>query len=511
MTARRRALVDAGASVLVALAIYAFFGHAFLNYDSMYALVWGQDLVEGRTPQYDAPVAPTPHPLAIAVGGLLSPLGESGAEAAFLALVLLGFGALVVALFRLGAESFGLAVGVLGAAIFLTRVPPLNFGIRGYVDLPTIALIAWAAVLEARRPRRGAAVLVLLGLAGLLRPEAWLFAGLYWLWLVVPLGNGERLAAGLPGWLRSLGYGLAGARQPRRDLRERAGLAALALAAPVLWLLSDLAVTGDALWSLHGTSDLAADLGRPTGIERVPELMPRRLGEILRLPELICAVGGTIAGLVWMRRRTLLPLVVAVLNGVAYVAFAVAGLSLLTRYLFLAAAMLSVLAALAVFGWRALPGGHEARVRWRAAGAVLLVALAVFFPVQAGRLGDLRDDIADRDRVRDDLHALVQSESAEAALRRCGTVFVPNHRPVPDLAYWLDRRPAEIVSALRRRPAADGLFLTPRSEVAELTILDPRDRTLPADAVPTAYGPVDENRSWRLFAGPACLSPASGR
>ena len=61
-------------------------------------------------------------------------------------------------------------------------MPLLNFGIRGYVDLPTIALVVWAAVLEARSPRRGAPVMVLLVLAGLLRPEIWLFAAVYWLW-----------------------------------------------------------------------------------------------------------------------------------------------------------------------------------------------------------------------------------------------------------------------------------------------------------------------------------------
>ena len=60
--------------MLVAVAIFAFFGHAFLNYDSFYALVWGKDLVHGITPDYQVPVAPTPHPLAILVGALLSPL-----------------------------------------------------------------------------------------------------------------------------------------------------------------------------------------------------------------------------------------------------------------------------------------------------------------------------------------------------------------------------------------------------------------------------------------------------
>src|SRR5438045_9778680 len=94
-----------------------------------------------------------------------------------LAIGLLALGMLAVGLFRLGQELFGVLAGVLAAAIILTRVPILSFGIRGYVDLPTAALVVWAIVLEVRRPHRGAPVLILLGLAGLLRPEAWLYAG----------------------------------------------------------------------------------------------------------------------------------------------------------------------------------------------------------------------------------------------------------------------------------------------------------------------------------------------
>ena len=44
----------------------------------------------------------------------------------------------------------------------------------------------WAAALEAERPRRGTVVFVLLACAGLMRPEAWLLSGLYWLWCIVP-------------------------------------------------------------------------------------------------------------------------------------------------------------------------------------------------------------------------------------------------------------------------------------------------------------------------------------
>src|SRR5919112_1769298 len=118
MALARRAWPDALAALIVAAVVFAFFGHAFLNYDSFYALVWGDDLAHGRTPQYDAPVAPTPHPLANLVG---------------------------VVLFRLGQELYSTPVGVLAALIVATRVPLLNFGIRGYVDLPTIALVVWAA------------------------------------------------------------------------------------------------------------------------------------------------------------------------------------------------------------------------------------------------------------------------------------------------------------------------------------------------------------------------------
>src|SRR3954453_9686413 len=225
------------AALVVAAAVFAFFGHAFLNYDSFYALVWGDDLAHGRTPQFDAPVAPTPHPLANLIGLILSPLGDTARETAFLVIVLIAVGALVVGIFRLGQVLFSVPVGVLAALIVATRVPLLNYGVRGYVDLMMLAFVVWAAVLEARRPRRGAAVLVLLGLAGLLRPEIWLFAAVYWLWCF-----------------------------PARDSNGRLRLAALAAAAPVLWLLSDWAITGDPLWSLNGTTDLAAELGRKTGL-----------------------------------------------------------------------------------------------------------------------------------------------------------------------------------------------------------------------------------------------------
>ena len=100
MTSARRALPDLLAAGLVALAIFVWAGHAFLNYDSYYALAWGNELVEGRQPQYHVPVAPTPHPLATAVGAAVSVFGDA-APGAMVALVLLSVGALCVGVFRL--------------------------------------------------------------------------------------------------------------------------------------------------------------------------------------------------------------------------------------------------------------------------------------------------------------------------------------------------------------------------------------------------------------------------
>jgi hypothetical protein len=473
---RRRHLHDPILSGLVALLVFAFFGRTFLNYDTFYSLVWGGDLAHGRTPEYRVPVAPTPHPLAM-LAGLPASLFGNGGEAIMLAIVIAAIGTLVVGIFRLGQALFSWRVGLLAALIVATRQPFLNYGIRGYVDLVEISLVVWAAVLEARRPRRGWPVLVLLGLAGLLRPEAWLYAGAYWLWLF-----------------------------PARDWPARVKLAALVAVAPLAWGLSDLAITGDFLWSLHGTHDLASALQRQTGLVNVVKTGPRRLGEILRLPELAAAAVGFVFALLWLRRRAALPAAVVVLNGLAFCAFGVAGLSLLGRYLFLMGAVLALFTAVACLGWMELPAGAPGRSLWRVVGLVALAGIVVFFPAQqVHRLTTLRTDIRNRATVQADLRRVAQTSKGRPALRSCKPVFVPNHRPVPLLAYWSDIRPKSIAT---RQPAAGdlgGVVVLPATpEVQKLSILDPHE-PVPLDLkAPAGYRLVSRNRSWLLYAGPSC-------
>ncbi len=464
-----RAPLALAATVAGALAAWAMVGTGFVNYDTAYSLLWGADLAHGRLPDYSVPVAPTPHPLATLAGLLLAPLGDA-AQAASVILALGFLGALGWVTYALGARWFGRAAGVLAAVIILTRQPVLSFGIRAYVDIPYLVLVLAALLVEARRPRAGLPVLVLLGLAGLLRPEAWLFSAAYVVWMLLD-------------------------RERREDRVEVAALAGVAAAAPLIWMLADLAVTGNPLYSLTGTRANAEVLQRVTGLQNVPLTVPRRLGEILREPVLLgAAIGGPLA-LASLRARAALPAAAGVLALAAFCVLATAGLPILGRYLLLPAALLAIFCGAGAFGWLTLAPDHPWRRRWLAAGVVVLLALAAFTPRQVERIESLHRAIAVQRGISDDLERLAET----GPLRRaCGPVAVPNHRLVPLLALWLERPAREIVSAQLARPRS-GFYVAPASPAVERDFtLDPNDPRRLTAAVPPGFRRVTGNRSWVL-------------
>ena len=169
MVTAARALATA---VGVAVVHHVAFGPSYVNYDAQYALLWARDAWEGFAPEYEAAFAPTPHPLATAVSSVALPFGED-ADLVILWLVLLLFGGLVYLTYRLGRELFGTPwVGVVAALVVLTRPAIERDALLAYQDIPFALLVIGAVLLEAKRQRRGVPVLVLLALAGLLRPEA---------------------------------------------------------------------------------------------------------------------------------------------------------------------------------------------------------------------------------------------------------------------------------------------------------------------------------------------------
>ena len=54
--------VDSAAAAAIGGVAWLIFSRAFLNYDTLYGLIWGRDLVSGRSPDYEVTLAPTPSP-----------------------------------------------------------------------------------------------------------------------------------------------------------------------------------------------------------------------------------------------------------------------------------------------------------------------------------------------------------------------------------------------------------------------------------------------------------------
>jgi hypothetical protein len=457
-------------------------GVGFVNYDTLYGLAWGGQLARGELPAYEVPIAPTPHPLVEILGIVFSPLGAAGVRGVTVWLGFLALAACGWVVYELGSRWFGRAAGALAALVLLTRVPILSYGVRAYVDLPYMLLLLGALLVEVRRPRSGAPVLVLLALAGLLRPEAWAFSALYWAYLM-----GSPLRAG------------SDSEPPPRPLRTRGELVRLTLlaaAAPLIWLIGDLLVTGDPLWSLTNTRHTASTLHRTRGIANVPEYIPRRIGEILRPPVLVGAALGGALSLLWLRARALPGALAGVLAVVVFAAFASLGLPINTRYAFLSAAILCVFFGAGAFGWTRLERGDPRRRRWMAGGAIVLVALLAYAPSQYRSAHRELENLARQQRIEGDLLALVE---AHAITLRCGPVGVPNHAPVPLLALYLKTSPANIVSP-ESGTISRGTYVDPASRAVEQEyVLDRRDPHQPA-SIPPGFSAVKTNRSWLIFA-----------
>lgn len=471
-TALLRGLPAAAVIFGVAAVLRLLYAPSGLNYDARYALLWARDAWHGFTPDYTAPFAPTPHPLSTAISSLALPLGQS-ADQLIIALVLLSFGALGWLVYRLGAELYSPLVGAVAALAVLTRPALQRDALLAYQDVPFAALVVAAVLLEARRPRRGAAVLAVLALAGLMRPEAWVLAGLY---------------------LAYVWRGLA----PRR----RVELAVLAAAAPVLWATTDWIVTGDLLHSLHGTAALAEEAGRRRHIEQVPRWTAQYFAFTLREPLVVGVPIGLAFAWLYRRRRSALPLAVIVVMTAVFALGPLFGLPLIGRYIRTPAALLALFYGLAVFGWRLLPAG-AARRTWLVLGMVSLALSAAFLPRQLGMLEGLERRVDADAALYGDLQLVARSRVVRQALADCAPLTTADHRPVPHLRYWLDGAPRSVRTVEGGASRVSGLFLTPRRVPLATRIYG---ANFPAARAPAGYRPLYVNRSWRVDAAPRCLT-----
>jgi hypothetical protein len=477
----------------------------FPNYDTIYALVWGRELAHGMSPDYGAALPPTPHPLADLLGLVTTPLGD-GAIGVTMALAYLALGLVGYLVYRLGSLWFDRPIGAVAALIVLTRAPYLSNGLRAYVDLPYIALALGALLIETRKPRVGWPVLALLALAGLLRPEAWLFSVAYLIYLALDPGQSprdgeeetrmplDRADTQIAGLIRpAIGRARGILVSPRG-----ATLIALTFAAPVLWALFDWVTAGSPTYSFTGTRETVDTLARQTGPIDLVLYGPRRLGEVLQWPGMVGAMGGAVLAFAFLRRRSALGLVAAALAIGAFALLACAGLAIIARYTMLGAAVLAIFVAVALLGWRLLDPVHPWRRRWQAFAGLVLAMFLLWLPNQWDLDSTVKSDLTDQGSIERDLTGLADTGAFAKPL--CGPIAVPNHRAIPRLAFGLDVKPTQIVSASEEGVPRRGYFLDPASPfVIHNFILDPNDPTRFPRTVPPGFHRVAANDSWLLY------------
>lgn len=404
----RRAELGAAAALGLAAVLWWWLVPTYPAYDAYWHLVWGRELLDGLNPSFEVYAAPTEHPLYVFVAALFEVVGE-GADRLLVLTGLLSLVALVCGVWRLARELFGLWPAVLAALFVGSSFAFLLYAVRAYVDVPFLALVAWAAALEVRGRRWWP--MVLLVFAGLLRPEAWVLAGLLWLWRAF------------------------GGEQSRREL---AGLAGLFVLAPVGWFLTDWIVTGDPLHSLTSTSELAEALGRDRGIVKAPRVFVVSILDVARAPVALAGVVGAVLAVRRFGWRAMaVPLALLLAGVVTFFAAGLAGLSLLPRYLTVPAVGLCLFAGYAVAGFTTLAADDRWRDTWKRGAIVALVIGGAFFAYKLPSFTTLANELRFVDRTHEQLVDLLDDPKVREA-RACGPITFPTYRLVPDTRWVLD-------------------------------------------------------------------------
>jgi hypothetical protein len=436
----------------LAIALWLVYGEGPIGYDTAYALLWGDQLAHGHLPDYFALHAPTPHPLANLAGVVLAPLGDDAvggvALVSTLCLAALGWTA-----GTLGRRVWSWPVGVLFAFVLLTRPLLVGQELIASIDIPYLALVLGAGAMVARKPDRGIPVLAVLGVAGLLRPEAWLLSGVYVLFLA-----------------------------PRCDWQRRAALAGVAAIAPALWLVADANVTGDALYSLHQASDTAERTGEAGGVVDTVEWAAKATKGILHIPVAIVAFAGVVLVLAFQLRRAAVPLALLAVGTAGFVVIGFAGLPLLIRYFFLTATVLALFVAAALLGWRELEPSRPARRWWAILALVVTLGLIASLPYEVDRLRNQYDGANLAEARQNQMGRLLERAPVKALLLRCQPLQMYAFRARPYLVFLRRHDPDIPILATKYLRPRNGLLLV-----------------RPGERVPPDFRPVAHDGAWTLL------------
>jgi hypothetical protein len=404
-------------------------------------------------------------------------LGGTAGPAVIIALAFLCFGASLAGVLELGRACHSLWTGVLAAGILATSLSLWWVTVVSAFDVVAVALVIWAVVLEARAPRRGMPVLVLLSVAGLQRPEVWLLSAAYWLYLA-----------------------------PALDWRQRVETALVAAASPAIWLAGDLLATNQATHSVTTTHAVIAGAPEQGAVSYVVDTLRDASREVLRLPALLGGLAGLILALTLGPARLRLPAAAVALGVVAFVVIGLAGLPLTDRYILATGALLTVFCAYAVVGWWSRRRQWLGRV-WALGAGALVVGVLATLPLHADALRNVESVANARREAVNGIRALAATPVAGKLLRTCGPIYLPYDDPIPYLAYELDRPlgdfevgesfgpPRHVAVRKRPRRARRGLILDVASPRLRRILLQQHRPKLPR-----GFTRVAGNQTWILYA-----------
>lgn len=378
-------LLAGGALVLAALTLLL---PSAPTYDPWSWIIWGREVAHLDLVTTDGP---SWKPLPVICTTVFSLFGSWSPDL-WLVVARAGAIASVFLAFRVSRRLGGGVVGGVVAAAALAIAPwYIRNAALGNSEGLIVAFLLGAIDRHLAGDRRWAFLLA--ACAGLLRPEAWPFLGLYGLFLL---------------WTRSLSWKLV--------LGTGAGVLAL-------WLLPEWWGSGDLLRAAHRAKNVNA--GAPTYADNPAKAVLGDAGDMLTGP----LVAGLIAvAIMVMVKRSkpiawLIAMAIAWLGLVAYMTQD--GFSGNQRYLIAPVALLIVLGATGA-GW--LVHGALARIgtagtRAAVVAAVAVVAGAGFMVPSFQRLGPTFTGLKWQADLADQLPGLVAQAGGADALKRCGDPY----------------------------------------------------------------------------------------
>jgi len=198
----------------------------------------------------------------------------------------------------------------------------------------------------------------------------------------------------------------------------------------------------------------------------VPEALYSFLIKLAKFPVFVGGVLGLLLAILLTPRRAAMPLALLGAGIGTFAIVGLAGLSVIERYLLVPSLSVMIFAAVFVAGWTMLREGTAWRRVWMA-GAAALVLFGIVFTATRVNLNQLDNEL----RFRGDAHqALEQVLGAPAVVSalRCGPVYVPNHKLIPDVRWILDRPQGDVLARSSLRTKAEPSPPPPRRGVVIL-------------------------------------------